>query len=454
MQTRPISHNGVASNGGLVVDGAGATSGTRPRMGTFFSFRYRDYTFLWSGTVLASAGMWIQQTTMGWIVYDLTRSSSMLGAISAVGGIPTLLIVPLAGVAADRFSRRWLMLVSQIAICVLTLALGIGLALHAIAIWHLFAFTALFSIGMAFNQPVRQTVVFDLVPREAIPNAVAMNSAGFNSTRALGPIAAGFLIAAFGPAGNFFIQAGLYLLVVFTILFISFPKKPPAHLGSSSIMHLAEGFQYVAKDSTARMLILLGLIPPLLVMPAFMSLMPVFAKDIFQAGPQGLGILLSANGLGGLLGALFTASLGNFDRRGALQLGALLGVGLAGVAFAFSSSLPVAMSILVAAGFCSMVYMTTNQTALQMAIPDRMRGRVTSIMMLNMGLMPIGGLIAGVGADIIGAPATVATMCGITLVITVLVTLFVPRIRNLRLSQIASRTPQHMSPPEPEPVAR
>ena len=454
MGTKPINHNGAASNGVPVVDGAGATSGTRSHMGTFFSFRYRDYTFLWSGTLLGSAGMWIQQTTMGWIVYDLTRSSSMLGAISAVGGIPMLLIVPLTGVAADRFSRRWLLLVSQLAVCLFTLALAIGLAFNGIAVWHLFAYTLLASAAMAVNQPVRQTVVFDLVPREAIPNAVALNSAGFNATRALGPTVAGFLIAAFGPAGNFFIQATLYLLVVFTILFISFPKKQVARRGGSTITYLAEGFQYVAKDPTARILILLGLVPPLLVMPAFMSLMPVFAKDIFRAGPQGLGLLLSANGLGGLVGALFTASLGSFDRRGLLQLGALMGVGLAGVAFAFSSSLLVALPLLVVAGFCGMVYMTTNQTVLQVLVPDQMRGRVTSIMMLNMGLMPIGGLIAGVAADIIGAPATVATMCGITVAITVLVLLFVPRIRNLRLAQIASRTPLHNSPVEPEPVAR
>ena len=454
MQTKPVTHNGASSNGESAIDDAATAGGTRPHMGTFFSFRYRDYSFLWAGTLLGSAGMWIQQTTMGWIVYDLTNSSSMLGAISAAGGIPTLLIVPLAGVAADRFSRRWLMLVSQIAVCFLTLALGVGLAMHGIAVWHLFVFTGLFSVAMAFNQPVRQTVVFDLVPREAIPNAVALNSAGFNATRALGPTVAGFLIAAFGPAGNFFIQAMLYMLVIVTVLLISFPKRQWARQSGSTTKYLAEGFRYVAKDPTARMLVLLGLIPPLLVMPAFMSLMPVFAKDIFHAGPQGLGLLLSANGLGGLLGALFTASLGGFDRRGLLQLSALAGIGIAGVAFAFSPSLLVALPLLMAAGFCGMVYMTTNQTVIQVSIPDEMRGRVTSILMLNMGLMPLGGLIAGFGAEYLGAPVTVATMCSITLAISLLVLLLVPRIRNLRLSQVASRTSQPRSPVEQELVAR
>jgi MFS family permease len=388
------------------------------------------------GSLFASAGQWIQQTTLGWVVYDLTGSGTLLGAISAMRAIPMVLLTPFGGVAADRMDRRVLMLGSQVGMFLLALALGLGLAFHRIQTWHLFMFTFLAGAAQVFNQPVRQTVVFDVVPRPVIPNAVALNTAAFNFTRALGPSAAGFLIAWFGPAGNFFIQSAAYLGVVASVLFIAFPPGRRVSRNTSVLKNLGEGFRYVATDSTTRVLVLLGLIPPILLIPSFMALMPIFAKSVFHSGPTGLGFLLSSVGVGAVGGALFAASLGSFERRGLLQLGALFGMCLALLAFSFSRSLWVALPLLAVTGFCEMVYMTTNQTVLQLSVPDQLRGRVTSIMMLNMSFMPLSGLYAGALADRIGAPATTAALSLIALVLAVLVTAFIPRVRNLRLSQV------------------
>ncbi|MBI2935909.1 MAG: MFS transporter, partial [Chloroflexi bacterium] len=392
------------------AEGAVPPNQAKPKMGMLYALRFRNYRLLWIGTLFASAGQWIQSTTLGWVVYDLTGSKTLLGAIGAVTVIPMLLLAPWAGVAADRMDRRRLMLSSQVGVFLVALGLGVGLALHQVHVWHLFVFMLLMSVAQVFNNPVRQTVVFDLVPRDAIPNAVALNSAGFNSTRALGPTAAGFLIAWFGPAGNFFIQSAAYFGVVISVLMIAFPQGRRIGRETSVVKNLGEGFRYVVKDPIALPLIILGLVPPLLLLPGLMTLMPVFAKDVFHSGPTALGLLLSALGVGGLVGALFTASLGQFERRGLLQLGALLGTSMAGVGFSFAPSMAIAFPLLVVSGFFGMVYQTTNQTVLQLSIPDQMRGRVISILMLNMGLVPLGGMIAGAGAEVIGAPYMVTIL--------------------------------------------
>ncbi len=404
--------------------------------GTFHALSFRSFRLLWIGTVFGSAGMWVQQATLSWIVYDWTGSGTLLGAIGLARAIPMLLLQPLAGVATDRMDRKALILGSQIAMLLFALALGIGLAFDRVEIWHLFVFTVLSGIAQAINMPVRQTVVFDLVPRHVVPNAVAINSAGFNFTRALGPSVAGYLIVWFGPAGNFFVQSAAYLGLVVSVMMIAFPPSQASGAGARVLSNLAEGFAYVAHDRIARILVLLGLVPPLLLIPCFMTLTPMFAEDVYNSGPKGLGYLLSAVGVGGVAGALFTASLGRYDRRGLLQLGSLFGMGVAVMGFAFAPSMYVALPLLAGAGFFEMMYMSTNQAVLQLSVPDRMRGRVTSILMLNMTLMPMSGQVAGSIADLIGAPAVTAILAGLSLGVALVITLFVPSVRRLRLSQL------------------
>ncbi len=415
---------------------------TRTRIGTFHALGLRDFRLLWIGTLFASAGQWIQQATLSWVVYDLTGSGTLLGAIGLMRAIPMLSLIPLAGVAADCMNRRLLMLSSQVGMLGLALGLGVGMAVGKVEIWHLFLFTFLAGVAQAFNQPVRQTIVFDLVPRHAVPNAVALSSAGFNLTRAIGPSIAGFLIAWYGPAGNFFIQSAAYLGVVISVLLIAFPPNRRADQGASVLRNLAEGFAYVAKNPITRVLVMLGTVPPLLLIPSFMYLTPIFAKDIFNSGPEGLGLLLSSVGVGGVIGALTTASLGSFDRRGLLQLGALFGLALSVLAFSFSTSMQTALPALLCAGFFEMIYMSTNQTILQLSVPDQMRGRVTSILMLNMAMMPVGGTVAGTGADLIGAPGAVRLLSLAAILVGGTIAIFVPRMRDLRLSRLRATEPE------------
>jgi MFS family permease len=231
---------------------------------------------------------------------------------------------------------------------------------------------------------------------------------------------------------------------------IEFPAAKRDERKQSVGKNLLDGVSYIIKNPTTRLLISIGAIPPLLVMPSFFALLPVFAKDVFHSGPEALGVMMSSMGIGGLLGALFTASLGGFDRRGLLQLTALFTMSLSLLGLGLSPSLYVALPVLAIGGFCEMVYMTTNQTILQLSVPSEMRGRITSIFMLNMGLMPLGSLVLGIAADIFGAP-TAVTVSGIAVVsLTTLVALLSSRLRNLRLSELnsdgaAARTPMPAS---------
>ena len=194
-------------------------------------------------------------------------------------------------------------------------------------------------------------------------------------------------------------------------------------------------------DTNTRTFLLMGSLLPLFIIPNFAALPPIYAKDIFQGGPNTLGALLSAVGLGGIGGGIVTASLGQFERRGLVQLSALLLMSLALIGFALTSTLWLALLLLVVAGFFEMIYLTINQTLLQLSIPDALRGRVTGIVSLNAGLMPVGAIMAGVGADLVGPQATTIFLSSLTAAIAVFVFFYSPTVREYRLSQAMTAPP-------------
>jgi MFS family permease len=201
------------------------------------------------------------------------------------------------------------------------------------------------------------------------------------------------------------------------------------------LKNMGDGVRYVRRAPVTRAFLMLGWVLPLLIIPSFTALPPIYAVEVFDGGPQVLGVLLSAVGVGGVLGGLVAASLGRVDRRGVLQLGALLLLALSLIAFALSTVLVLAVPMLVLAGFFEMIYLTSNQTLLQLSIPDEMRGRVTSLTTLNMGLSPLGAVYAGWGADLAGPAMVTVILCGIAVVIAVGTYLLSPTVRDYRLSR-------------------
>ena len=343
--------------------------------------------------------------TLGWLVYDMTGNALLVGALQATRAIPFVVVGPISGVLGDRMDRRKLLIANQCFLATLALVLAGLIVTETVQVWHLFAFTALMACGFAMNNPLRQALTANTVPRSELANAVALNSAAFNINRILGPAVGGLLIAFMGPGMNFLVQAVCYLVVAM----MAFPMRLEwqdiaSKKRASPFSEFREGLRYVVREQKTLALILLAFIPALLIMPFTTGMMPVFAKDVLDEGPGGLGLLLSMFGVGGLCGTLMVATIGSRARSGYLQLIAGVASGGALVAVSLSTSLWMAMVFLAAEGAFQMMYNAINNTTLQTTVPDSLRGRVSSIYLMNQGMVPLGGFFAGSVAHAYGSP--------------------------------------------------
>jgi len=408
-------------------------------LGTFSAFQYVNFRWLFTGTVLTNAAQWIQQVTLSWLVYDLTGSGTMLGSINLVRALASLGIIPIAGMAIDRFDRRKLLSAINLWLFLITAILGIMLILGYSFLWALFIFSFLGGLARTFDTNLRQVAVFDLVPRQHTPNGVALIQTGWSIMRSFGPAIGGFLILWFGPGGNFLIQAVSYLLITVTITRLSFPPRKTAVGGESPFKNMKEGLQYVAHDRVTLTFTVIGFVFPLLIVPIVNILPAVYAEDVFHGGPDTLGLMMAAIGIGGIIGGFITASLGRVERRGIVQLVSLFILSLSLIGFAFSTSLWSAFPFLVAAGFFEMLFLASNQTLLQLSIPDNIRGRVTAVVSLAAIISPLGGIIAGVGSDLFGGPKIITIiLASLGAVFSIGVYFFSPIVRNYRMSTALS----------------
>jgi MFS transporter, DHA1 family, staphyloferrin A biosynthesis exporter len=392
----------------------GASNGNG--MHTFAAFHYPDYRLMWVGSLFSSSGMWIQQISIGWLTYELTGSPFLLGAVNGFRSVPLLLLGPFGGVAADRLNPKRLMLSTQAFLMVLTATFATVVLTGHAEIWNIILFTLLTGVAWAFNMPVRQSIIPKLVPRRELTNAIALNSAGLNLTRILGPSLAGVLIATVSVAGNFYLQSAAYLGVAAMVLMVNIPPMVRASSKVSVWKNLAEGAEYIWRHPTLRSQMALALIPTVVAMP-YISLLPVFAKDILGVGPEGFGIMSSAPGVGALLSTLAIASM-EIKRKGLVLFAGLAGLAVSIMLFSQSRNFIVSLVFLTTAGCCQMAYMALNQTLIQMTASDEFKGRVMGIFMLNQGLMPLGSLLAGAMASLWGAPESVLLMGSFVLVLT------------------------------------
>ena len=366
------------------------------RFRTFSAFKYRNYRYLWVSTLVSSGGNWIQQITIGWLAFNLTGDALLTGAVAGLRGVPFLIAGPVSGVLSDRMDRRKLMLITQIYLVILGLGFASLVASPKLEVWHLFVFTFLFGAGWAMNNPIRQALVANSVPREDMMNAIALNSAAFQITRIIGPTVGGILIAAVGPATNFFIQAFSFVGVFILVLPLRIPQGDfSASQGQSFFTNFKEGVAYVVKTPVLLALILMGMIPSLFLMSFINGLMPVFASEVLDNPDKGLGFLLSAYGVGAFIGVISLASIGNVRHKGIMLLIAAMASGLAMMGFSFTSSLTLSMLALVVMGATQMFYMATNNTLIQSIVPDTLRGRVLSLFMLDFALVSVGAIMAG-----------------------------------------------------------
>jgi len=384
---------------------------------TFISLQHGDFRTLWIGILFMSAGAWIQQVTIGWLLYDLTGSGVLLGALNGLRAFPYLILGFFTGVIIDRVDRRKLLLLIQPFMIVATFTLGLLIVTNRIEVWQLFVFAFISGTAWSISMPLRQALVPNLVPKKHLTNALSLTAMGYNINKVLGPALGGILIAAVGAGGNFFVQSAAYLGVLFIVFTLRVPDDHVKPSESSALSDIKDGLKYVRSKPAVLAVIATALVPPLFAMP-YMSLMPIFQKDVLGVGPEQLGMLLAAPGIGALFSLTMLATVGDRIRRKGILL--LFGLGFFGifiVIFSQTPSYPLVLLPLVGAGFCHLTYITTSYTMLQLLTPDELRGRVLSLYFLNRGFGPIGSLMAGILADILGAPITVTIMASVVVLL-------------------------------------
>ncbi|MGZ8250588.1 MAG: MFS transporter, partial [Methylomagnum sp.] len=380
---------------------------------------------------MMSAGQWVQQVTLGWLLYDLTGNSVLLGALNGLRALPFLVTGPMAGVAADRMDRRKLLLGTQWVLIATAVIFGGLVWSPYLHVWHIFVFTLITGIAWTITEPVRMSLIPSAVPKGELANAVALNSGGFNMMKVIGPALGGALIAWVGAAENFFVQALAYAGVLWMIYRMNVPPQRAEASHTSALANLKEGFAYVWSTPAVFALMALAYVPRIFAVP-YQTLMPVFQKDVLKIGPEGLGLLMAAPGIGAVMAILTLASMGNrIKRQGRFLVGSIFVLGAAIMLFSQITWFPLALVTLVIVGMFQMFFLASTATMLQMIVPDELRGRVLSLYMLDRGFMPLGALFAGTSAHFLGAPTTVAIMGAIVIVLTALVAWRIPAIRQL-----------------------
>lgn len=396
---------------------------------TFRALRYRNYRLFWSGALVANIGSWMRTIALGWLVLELTDSAFLLGLISFAQTLPVLLLSLPAGVVADHLSRRRVLVVTQAVLLGLMLLLAVLVALNQIAVWQLLALSLLMGVAMAFNGPAWQSFITDLVGKDDLMNAIALNSAQFNFSRIIGPSLAGILIAAVGLALCFFINASTYLAVLIALALIRLPAAPAAGVRLALWSGIAEGLRYLRAEPTLRAVMVLTAIVTIFGFP-YAVLMPVIARESLGLNASGYGQLMAATGIGAFAGAITLASLGRAVRRGRIILLAGSVFSLSLLLFAQSRLLLLSLATLVVLGFSMVGYLTTANTLVQGSVPEALRGRMMSIWTLTaFGLTPFGSLQAGALASAFSAPLALGLGALLCLAATAAVALLTPSLR-------------------------
>ena len=425
----PASVNPTSSSSESV---GSATSGGAPPgvlRTTFRALQHRNFQMFFGGQLISLVGTWMQSTALSWLVYRLTGSSLLLGTVAFCTQFPIFIFAPLGGMLADRLDRRRVVIAMQTSSMLLAFLLAWLTISGRISVLQIIVLSVMFGIVNAFDLPARQSFLSDMVGREDLMNAIALNSSMFNGARMIGPPIAAIFIPLIGEGWCFFANGASYIAVIIGLLLMK--VDCPRRSGDvSPLESLIEGFRFVNRAAPIRaLLLLLGLVS-LVCMP-YTVLMPIFAAKILHGGPKALGTLMGATGVGAMFGALTLAS-----RKGVRGLGkwvalAAGGLGVFLIAFSLSRTLWLSTLLLLPVGYCMMLEMSSSNTLIQSMTPDALRGRVMAVYsMMFMGMAPFGAFFGGAVAHRLGAPIAVAIGGAASIVGAVVFARYLPLIRD------------------------
>ncbi|HEV2391835.1 MAG TPA: MFS transporter [Verrucomicrobiae bacterium] len=376
---------------------------------TFTALRHRNFRLFFGGQLISLIGSWVQNTAQGWLVYELTGSKMLLGVTAAVASAPMMLFSIWGGSVADRHSKRNIVLWTQTSMMLAAFVFAALVWSGRIRIWEILVLAGAGGLAMAFDMPARQAFMVEMTSREDLMNAISLNSSIVNGARVIGPSVAGFLMARAGMAMCFFLNGVSFLAVLAGLWLMRLPRFVPPHRASSAWAHAGEGFLYVWRDRRMRTILILFAIVGIFGW-SYSVLMPAYATDVLHVGQAQYAFLLSANGIGALLGALTVATIGSQTNRRLLVFGGLMVFSCMLLLLALVKNYFLALVFLEVGGWGMLLFFSTVNTLLQTSSSDAMRGRVMGIWALVFGGMtPIGGLEAGALSNSMGVQWAVGT---------------------------------------------
>ena len=393
------------------------------KLHTFDAFHSRNYRFLWLATAIFSSGFWLQQVVVGWLAYEITGSPLLTSMALGLDALPILVGAPFGGLISDKFNKKILLSIMYSYQAVLMIGYSVVIAMGYANIWNLFIFIFLVGISWIINDPARMSLLAVIIPKKSLINAFALNSMAFSVMRLLIPAAGGFSLAIFGPAPLFIVEAILMFSAATAIMMIQLDKDSSFDNSDRSakqlLADLKSGVTYVVNQKTIIGLTFMTVNMVILVMPFVHGLMPVYAAEVFEVGPQGLGLLLSAAGLGSLIGTVILASCTQITRPGKILFVLLGFLGVLMATLAITNIYSVAMIVIMLLSGSMMSYFSISGATVQGILPDQYRGRVTGIYMMAWGLMPVGSLLAGSIANVVGPQ--LSTLIGSSLIFVSLI---------------------------------
>jgi MFS family permease len=398
------------------------------------ALRFRDFRLLWLGLLISNLGTWMQFTAMGFFVARMAgsphRAALELGILGAARAIPVLLLSPLAGVVADQLPRRRVLFVTNTTMAFAALVLALLASLHRLDLSSLVLLSALNSAANGFDSPVRQSWVPMLVDRQYVGNAVGLNSVAFNAPAVIGPALAGLLIVWFGIAGAFYFNAAATLAVVVAVLMMR-PSPPSSTRHEPTLQAMRHGIVFIAHHPALRWILLTQFVTAILTRP-YSQLVPALAVNVLHAGARGLGWAVSAIGIGGFGGALVTAYFAGRERRSRLWLQSALLMSIGVFALAFVPTLSSALPVLFTIGLGTLASLGATNTLIQILSPDDVRGRALAVYtMIAIGVVPLGSLVDGAIAAVIGLRPTFALAGAICTVMFLAIWVLRPAVRSV-----------------------
>ncbi len=395
------------------------------------ALQHHNYRLYWFGQLVSLTGTWMQSTAQQWLVYRLTGSPLKLGTVTFLGSLPTMLLAPFAGVIVDRVDKRQFLVFTQTAMMLLAFVLAALTFTGLVEYWHILVLATLLGVVNTLDMPTRQAFTVEMVGKEDLMNAIALNSSIFNTARLFGPAVAGLVVAALGEAPAFTLNGLSFAAVIVGLLLMRFAPFTPRAGKLTPIADLKESFSYIAGSGTVLSLMLIAAIPSIFGFP-YTTLIPVMAGDVLGLGAEGFGVLVSSIGLGALVAALSLASLGNYSHKGLLLTAATFVFSGSVAAFALSRWLWLSMAALGLAGWGMVTHLATTNTLLQLQIPDALRGRVMSTYLWGVvGLAPLGSLLLGSVAERWSAPNAILFGAGICALSAGVMLVRFPEVRRL-----------------------